>query len=132
MLCSLIDLQWALENDVIIPCFQPIVDLRTGRIAVFEVLARWLHPDHGPVLPENLISLAEQNGLIEELTRQILRKSFLAASVVPDPLFLAGNISPVQLSDLSLPGLVRETAREAGFPLRRVAIEITESALVAN
>jgi len=117
VLTTLIDVMRALEGEAIVPCFQPIVELRTRRLAGFEVLARWSHPDHGLVLPENFISLAEQNGLIGELTRQILQKSFLVATTLPDPLFLAINISPIQLHYLSLPRQIRDTAGEYGFPL---------------
>jgi EAL domain-containing protein (putative c-di-GMP-specific phosphodiesterase class I) len=116
VLTTLIDVMRALEGEAIVPCFQPIVELRTRRLAGFEVLARWSHPDHGLVLPENFISLAEQNGLIGELTRQILQKSFLVATTLPDPLFLAINISPIQLRYLSLPRQIRDAAEQYGFP----------------
>jgi len=132
MLVCLIDVQRALESKAIVPCFQPIVHLRTSCLAGFEVLARWDHPDHGLILPENFISLAEENGLIGELTQQVLRKSFLSAPVLPEPLFLAVNISPIQLCDLGLPRLIRELADEAEFPLEQLIVEITESALVNN
>jgi EAL domain-containing protein (putative c-di-GMP-specific phosphodiesterase class I) len=132
MLTNLIDVRRALESETIVPCFQPIVELRTGRLAGFEVLARWEHPDLGLILPENFISLAEQNGLIGELTRQILHKSFLSVPTLPDPLFLAVNISPVQLHYLSLPRQMRNTAEQYGFPLQQLTVEITESALVNN
>ena len=133
MLVQLNDLKRALESEEIVPCFQPIVDIRTGQVSGFEVLARWRHPEFGLILPENFISLAEENGLIGELTHQILSQSFLsAAPLLPEPLFLAINISPIQLRYQSLPRQIREAAVEAGFPLQRLTVEITESALVNN
>ncbi len=132
MLVDLIDVRQALEHEEIVPCFQPVVELRTGRLAGFEVLARWEHPDHGLILPENFISLAEENGLIGQLTHQILGKAFLAAPMLPEPLFLAVNVSPTQLSLLSLPRQIRNVAEEYGFSLQRLIVEITESALVNN
>jgi PAS domain S-box-containing protein len=132
MLVSLIDIRRALENEAVVPCFQPIVELRTGRLAGFEVLARWQHPEHGLILPENFISLAEESGLIGELSYQILSKSFLAASMLPGPLFLAVNISPIQLHYLNLPRQMRDTAEDYGFPLKQLTVEITESAMVNN
>jgi sensor c-di-GMP phosphodiesterase-like protein len=81
MLVNLSEVQHALESEALVPCFQPIMELRTGRLAGFEVLARWKHPDLGLILPENLISLAEQNGLIGQLTNRILSKSFLAGTI---------------------------------------------------
>lgn len=132
MLVNLPDVRMALENESVVSCFQPIVELRTGQLAGFEVLARWRHPDKGLILPENFISLAEQNGLIGELTHQILTKSFLSAPMVPEPYFLAVNISPVQLHYLTLPIQIGDLAEEHGFPLQRLVMEITESALVNN
>src|SRR5271165_443495 len=102
----------ALEQDELEPFFQPLVELRTGQLAGFEVLARWRSPEDGLILPPNFICLAEQNGLIGPLTEQILRKAFLAAPLLPEPLVLAVNVSPIQLRDQSLPNQVR-TAAEA-------------------
>ena len=122
----------ALENDELEPCFQPIVELHTGRLAGFEVLARWKHPELGLVLPENFISLAEEDGLIGHLMSQILGKAFLSAQVVPAPLTLAVNISPTQLRHRSMPGQIRNAAEVAGFSLDRLTVEITESGLIGN
>ena len=132
MLVELSDLHTALERDEVVPSFQPVVELRTGRLAGFEVLARWKHPQHGLVLPENFILLAEKNGLIGALTRQVFRKAFSAAPLLPEPLVLAVNVSPTQLHHLSLPGQIRDLAEETGFPLKRLTVEITESAVVNN
>jgi PAS domain S-box-containing protein len=132
MLVDHADVVAALEADQVIPCFQPIVDLRCGRLAGFEVLARWQHPLLGPILPKNFISLAEKYGLIERLTAQILRKAFKSAPILPEPLVLAVNVSPIQLHDLTLPRQIREAAEEAGFSLERLTVEITESAILDN
>ena len=122
----------ALDYDELVPCFQPVVELHTGRLAGFEVLARWKHPQLGLVLPTNFISLAEENGLAGLLMQQIMRKAFQSASALPEPLVLAVNVSPTQLRDLSLPGQIREVAENAGFPLKRLMVEITENGLVDN
>jgi PAS domain S-box-containing protein len=132
MLVDLSDVRGALERKEIVPCFQPIVCLRTGHLAGFEILARWQNPQHGLVLPENFIALAEENGLIEELTRQVLCNSFESRSILPDPLVLAVNVSPVQLHNLGLPSLIRESAADSGFPFHRLMIEVTETALVSD
>jgi PAS domain S-box-containing protein len=115
-----------------VPCFQPLVELRTGRLAGFEVLARWQHPNLGLILPENFVSLAEEHGLISVLMEQIMRKAFQSALLFPEPLTLAVNVSPTQLRDLDLPGKIQEAAQTANFPLDRLTVEITESALLNN
>jgi PAS domain S-box-containing protein len=132
MRVELLDVRHALECEAIVPCFQPIVELRTGRLAGFEALARWQHPDLGSILPENFISLAEENGLIDQLTHQILSKAFLAAPLLPEPLFLAVNFSSIQMHHLNLPFQIRSVAEKVGFPLEQLTVEITESALVNN
>jgi PAS domain S-box-containing protein len=126
------DVKMAIEGDQVIPHFQPQVDLRTGVLLGFEVLARWQNPLHGVVLPKNFILLAEESGLIGRLTEQVFRKAFKSAPILPEPLSLAVNISPIHLHDLNLPRQIRSMAEESGFPLERLTIEITESALLGN
>jgi PAS domain S-box-containing protein len=132
MLAELHDIVAALDKDEFVPFFQPKVELRSGAIMGFEVLARWQHPLHGSILPSNAISLAEDSGIIGAFTQQIFRKAFLQAAVIPKPLTLSVNISPIQLCYTSLPGQIHELATVAGFSLDRVIIEITESALLKD
>jgi len=86
----------------------------------------------GFVLPENFIFLAETNGLIGSLTKQMLHHAFKAAVALPDHLTLAVNLSPIQLRHSTLPKQIREAAEEFGFALTRLTLEITESALLHN
>src|SRR6202046_3910654 len=95
------DARRALENDEFVPFFQPLVTLRTGQLAGFEILARWRHPELGTVPPDQFISIAEKEGLIGSLTKRLLSKVFFSAKVIPYPLSIAINISPKQLQDLS-------------------------------
>jgi PAS domain S-box-containing protein len=132
MLITVEDVRRGLENDEFAPFFQPIVTLRTGQLAGFEVLARWHHPSAGILPPDRFIPVAEQNGWIGALTKRLMQKAFEAAKFIPEPLTLAFNVSPLQLHDLSLPKQIQSAAEDLGFPLRRVVIEITESALVDN
>jgi PAS domain S-box-containing protein len=132
MLVTIDDVRRALDSHQLIPYFQPVAELHTGRLTSFEVLARWQHPEHAPILPENFIALAEENGLIEILTQQVLRKALLAAPLLPDPVSLAVNISATQLHDPRLPGQIQKLAEEAGFPPARLTIEVTESALLTD
>jgi PAS domain S-box-containing protein len=132
MLVDIANIRSALEDDALVPCFQPIVELHTGQLTGFEVLARWQHPQLGLVLPDNFIPMADEYGLIGLLTQQIMRKAFLSAPLMPEPLMLAVNVSPTQLRDLGLPGQIREAAGKAGFPLKRLMVEVTETGLVGN
>jgi PAS domain S-box-containing protein len=126
------DVRAALKNDQLMPAFQPIVSLHTGALVGFEALARWQHPELGPVLPADFIAIAEAYGLIGDLTEQVSRKAFASAPDLPAPLFLTINISPTQLHELALPDQIRTLAESAGFPMDRLTIEITESALLED
>jgi PAS domain S-box-containing protein len=121
-----------LRNEEFVPFFQPVVTLHSGEVAGVEVLARWQHGSLGIVPPGAFIAAAEQEGLIGELTGMLIGKAFTAARMLPDPHWLAINISPHLLRDLALPKLIREAAEAAGFPLNRLLIEVTESALVEH
>ena len=125
---TLTELSQALSDGELVPYFQPIVELRSGRLSGFEVLARWQHPIHGALLPENLIELAEANGLIAEVSRQIFTKAFSQVAAVAEPLRLSVNLSPVQLGYYDLVQQIEGMASSSGFPLNRLTIEITESA----
>ena len=132
MISDLDALRSAIKNDQMVPCFQPLTELRSGSLTGFELLARWQHPDGRLLLPENFISLAEEHGLIRELTDQLLHKAFAAQPLIDTHLMLSVNASPVQLRDFTLVNSIRDLAEAAGFPLDRLMIEITESAMVTD
>src|SRR6202042_1976721 len=126
------DLRRALENNEIVPYFQPLVELRTGLLRGFEALARWQHPQRGLIPPNEFIPLAEKSGLHGLLTGKLLSTVFAAAKDIPDHLTLSVNISLTQLTDLTLPKHIFAAAQHANFPLQRLILEITECALVGN
>jgi len=121
-----------LRANEFVPFFQPVVVLHTGEVAGMEVLARWQHGTLGVVQPAAFIGVAEQEDLIGELTVMLMEKSFKAATMLPEPQWLAFNVSPHLLHDLALPRQIRDAASAAAFPLNRVVIEITESALLED
>jgi PAS domain S-box-containing protein len=122
----------ALKNGEFFPYFQPIVVLATGKLHGFEVLARWKHPNLGTIPPDIFIPLAESNGLIGEVSSQVLQKAFEAITLHGKGLRLAFNISPLQLKDLTLARHIRQIADDAGFPLEYATVEITESAIAED
>ncbi len=126
------ELRRALEHNEIVPFFQPLVELRTGMLRGFEVLARWKHPLRGIMLPDQFIPVAERTGLNGLLTGNVLRAVFAAAKDIPEHLTFSVNISLTQLTDRTLPKHIRLAAEQAGFPLHRLILEITESSLIAN
>ena len=127
-----VELRKALKSGEIVPYFQPMVGIRTGKLVGFEVLARWLHPQRGTIHPDVFIPIAEQAGLIGELTETILLQAFAATASLKKGLNISVNVSPIQLRDSSLAEEIARAAAMAAFPLHRLTIEITESALVDN
>jgi EAL domain-containing protein (putative c-di-GMP-specific phosphodiesterase class I) len=125
------ELRRAIRDDQVVPFFQPLVEVRSGKIYGFELLARWLHPERGLVNPNEFVPLAERLGIINELTEAVLLQAFQAARLYED-LRLAVNVSPIQLRDRSLPGRIQWAAKRGCFPVHRLTIEITESSLIDN
>ena len=126
------DLRQAVANDAIVPHFQPLVEIGTGRLIGFEMLARWPHPTRGMVSPGEFIPIVEDLGLIGHMTEGLLRRACRAAAGWPDHITIACNVSPLHLRDPGLPAMVAGILHETGFPACRLEIEVTESALVGD
>jgi len=112
--------------------YQPIMDMQSGRVAGFEALARWTDSDFGKVPPLQFIPIAEDCGMISELTQHLLADACEAARTWPEELYLSFNLSPVQLQDPSLPAQVGAILERHGLAPDRLVLEITETSLVRN
>jgi len=125
-------LERILDKDELLPCFQPLVELRTGCLKGFELLARWRHPELGLILPGSFIEVAEKSGLLPRLTQHLLRNALLSVPALPIPFRLSLNVSPLQMGDLRLPQQILDASEGCKFPLNRLTIEVTETALMHN
>lgn len=126
------DLRIAVSEDQIIPYFQPLIALSGDNAPAYEVLARWPHATRGLVSPEVFIPVAEETGVIGELTLNVLRQACQQALMLPGSPRIAVNIAPIQLQDPALASKILRILTQCGFPAHRLEIEITEDALVAN
>jgi diguanylate cyclase (GGDEF)-like protein len=126
------DLWSAVREDQINPHFQPLVDLRDGRVRGYEILARWTHPTRGPIPPDQFIPAAEASGAIGELTFNLLRKACRAAVDLDGSPHLSLNVSPVQLEEDDFAEKLLKTLDELRFPAERLEVELTEAALVTD
>jgi diguanylate cyclase (GGDEF)-like protein len=126
------DLRAALVNGEIEPYFQPVISLVEGRITGFEALARWHHPVRGLLAPDLFIPVAEDLGLIGEMSYGILRSGCLAAANWPPYTTLSINISPTQLKDPWLSARLLSILTECGFPPSRLIVEVTENAIIED
>lgn len=123
-----VELRLALQEQAIDVFFQPIVDARSERIVACEALARWTSPTRGAVDPSLFISVAEEAGLISELTRQVLRRSALAAAGWN--INVAVNLSAADAWDAQFAESLLGILAEAGLPPDRLELEITEGYLL--
>jgi diguanylate cyclase (GGDEF)-like protein len=111
--------------------YQPIVAANGGRVVGVEALLRWTHATRGPIGPAVFIPVAEQMGLMETLGAFVLRRALQEANRWPD-LYVAVNLSPLQVRDASIVDLVRSALAESQVPPSRLMLEITEGVLIDN
>jgi diguanylate cyclase (GGDEF)-like protein len=127
-----LDLRKALANEEFELFYQPLVNLKSGRIATCEALLRWNHPVRGTVSPVDIIPVAEDMGLIVDLGRWILRKACMECMKWPEGVSVAVNFSPQQFHQRDVLSEVRYALEVSGLPAHRLEIEITESSLLRN
>jgi EAL domain-containing protein (putative c-di-GMP-specific phosphodiesterase class I)/CHASE2 domain-containing sensor protein len=127
----LTSLDRAIDNGEVWVAFQPKLDLRTNRIIGAEALARWSHPERGPISPEKFIGIAEEYHRIERITRFVLDKAIrAAASVVRDgreDFSISVNISAQLLRNPKLPRMVMDALAAHDLAPEHLILEVTET-----
>jgi diguanylate cyclase (GGDEF)-like protein/PAS domain S-box-containing protein len=133
------ELQRAIRDDELVLHFQPTIELSTGRVAGFEALVRWNHPQRGLLSPAEFVPIAEQTGLIHPLGSWVLRDacraavSLLAGQPAGDAaLTMAVNVASQQLERPDFLDEVFGVLAETGLPADRLTLEITESVLMQD
>lgn len=127
------DLRRALDQDELEVYFQPKVTLRDRRLVGVECLARWEHPAHGTVAPEDFVAVAEHTGQLSRLTEVVLREGLRRSrdwALADQPLPIAVNLSARTLIDRDFPDRVQELLTEYKVPAQRLTLEITESGVL--
>ena len=132
------ELRRAIENGDLTLAFQPLIDLQADRLAGFEALARWSHPEHGAISPTDFVSVAEESGLIVPLGRWALNEAMetLArwdkayGSVLP--IYVGVNVSAVQLVRDDIAEVARAALENSAMHGSRLMLELTESAIIAD
>ena len=125
-------IRFGLEHGQFVPYFEPQVDLATGEIVGFEVLARWNHPLSGMIGPDIFIPVAEEIGVIGRLSEQVIGEALREAAGWDPAIKISVNISPSQLADGWLAQRIVRMLTETGFPAERLVVEVTESSLFAD
>lgn len=126
-------LRTAIAEGQLINHYQPKVSLENAQFAGVETLVRWQHPTDGLIGPDRFIPLAEDNGLIDALTRQVLETALRDMRTLLDggnAIQVAVNVSMQNLHALDFPEYVARVALAAGVPLGALMLEVTESRLM--
>jgi diguanylate cyclase (GGDEF)-like protein len=132
------DLQQAIRYKSLHLNYQPIVSLATGRVAGFEALVRWHHPQRGSVSPEKFIPLSEETGLIVPLGQWVLSEAchqlLLWQQKFPQtvPLKISVNLSGIQLNNPEFILQIDRLLESLGLNGEYLKLEITESILMDN
>ncbi|AOL94538.1 putative bifunctional diguanylate cyclase/phosphodiesterase [Porphyrobacter sp. LM 6] len=115
-----------------VPYYEQQIDVETGALVGFEMLARWRSPHLGLIGPDIFVPIAEDIGVINALSESLMEQAFRDAREWDDSLTLSVNISPVQLRDPWFAQRLLKLLVETNFPPKRLEIEITESCLHEN
>ena len=125
-------IRFGLEHGQFLPYFEPQIDLGTGEIVGFEVLARWNHPLTGIIGPDVFIPVAEDIQVIGRLSEQVIGEALRQAVNWDPSIKLSVNISPTQFADNWLSQRIVRLLTHTGFPADRLVVEITESSVFAD
>ena len=130
---SVEEFKLALQQNELITYFQPKIDLHNQLVTGLEALVRWQHPEHGMLSPDLFIPIAEQNGLIDDLTWVVLRQVADQICRLRDlglDLSIAVNMSASTLRELSLPEDLYGLIAEYSINPSQIILEVTETALM--
>ncbi|WP_348751291.1 putative bifunctional diguanylate cyclase/phosphodiesterase [Pseudomonas rhodesiae] len=131
------ELRSALRTDSqLVLFYQPIFDMKLGKVSRLEALVRWQHPQHGLLAPDRFIEIAVNNGLIAELDHWVLRQACHDLSLLTDKgctdLTLSVNCSALNLARDELADEIEDALRFSGLAANRLELEVTENALMGN
>ncbi|MFN2098830.1 putative bifunctional diguanylate cyclase/phosphodiesterase [Altererythrobacter sp. MF3-039] len=124
------DLRQALARHELELYYQPLINIETGEATSYEALLRWHHPEHGIVMPDAFIPIAEDTGLISQLGEWVLRQACREVALWPSHLRVSVNLSPVQMRDAGLVEMIFSAVATAGIEPHRLELEITENILL--
>ncbi|MBW8827677.1 MAG: EAL domain-containing protein [Acidobacteria bacterium] len=129
------ELRSAIDRGDLAVHYQPKADIVTGRVLGVEALVRWYHPRHGPVPPEEIIRIAEQTGIIRQLTLWVLGQALRQCRTWRrngQNFDVAVNLSFRNIVDAELPNDVRRLLDEVGLPPSALTFEMTESSIMID
>lgn len=126
----------AIANNEFFLCYQPEINLKSGKIVSAEALLRWQHPEKGVLLPLDFIPLAEETGLIVPLGEWVMRKACAQNKAWQDaglsPIRVAVNVTAQQFVQQDLIELVRDVLKETSLSPEYLELELTENVIISS
>ncbi len=126
------DLRSAVRSGQLKLHYQPIINLKTRHVSSCEALVRWEHPQHGTIMPDNFLPLAEQSGQMLEIGSWVLNEACRDAARWPDDLKVTVNVSSLQFQNGDLLNVVDKALADANIKPSRLELEIAEAALLSD
>jgi len=129
------DLRHAIENDELVAYYQPKIDIKTGKVSSAEALIRWHHPVEGAVSPDLFVPIAEQTGLMKQLTYWVVDKAIHQCARWHRTglnIDISINLSARNLQDDNLAGYISNLLKNASVRPEWITFEITESTIMAS
>jgi diguanylate cyclase (GGDEF)-like protein len=126
------DLRQAVAANQFHLVYQPLINAKTQKLVGFEALIRWNHPQRGLVPPNVFIPVAEESGLMPTIGEWVIYEACKAAATWPDPISVALNISPKQITSPALPNIVSEALSRFKVAANRIELEVTEGVFLGD
>lgn len=126
------DLRLAIDHGEIKVVYQPIVSAQSLRVVACEALARWEHPELGFVPPAEFIPLAEEMGIITDITRFMLDQACADCLSWGDRIGVSVNLSAIDLKSNDIARDIANALQKSGLPAHRLEVEVTESAIISD
>ncbi len=129
------ELLTGIENNELVLHYQPKFDIQQDKLVSVEALVRWNHPSHGLLFPDHFIPMAEQQNLIDKLTRWVLNtavkqeQEWCSRNI---NIGIAVNISAIDITSLTLPEQLSNLLKESKLDPTKITLEVTESALMGE
>ena len=128
------DIQNALDRHEFVMAYQPKIACKSGAMAGLEALARWQHPDKGMVMPDRFIPVAEETGLIDDLTVQVFDQSleWFSSAFLDSNIHLSLNLSAKSLVDIQLADHLATLCQRFQIAPERIVLELTETSAMVD
>ncbi len=126
------DLRKAIAEGTLSVAYQPIINIRTLRMTACEALSRWNHPEFGPISPAEFIPMAEEMGLISDLTRSVLDRAVKDCRGWESRIGVSVNLSSHDLRNMDMVEIIHSTLRRHDIAPHLLEVEVTEGAFITD